>query len=134
MSFPEVLLWQRLRKETHGLRFRRQHPVGPFVVDFYCAELKLAVEMDGSVRHTEEAIAYDARRDAWLRHQGILRVPARVVFEDMDSAIWAITATAEELRANTAALASSTRPSSRPGPPPPRSAAPGREEEFGGTG
>jgi len=47
MSLPEVLLWQQLRKRDQGLRFRRQHPAGPYVLDFYCPSIKLAVEVDG---------------------------------------------------------------------------------------
>ncbi len=101
MSFPEVLLWQKLRKDSHGFRFRRQHPVGPYVLDFYCPELKLAVEIDGSVHHGEEAAAYDERRDAWLRRQGIhvLRLSARLVFEDMDCALLTIIGAADERKA-----------------------------------
>ena len=92
MTFPEVLLWQALRKKTHGPRFRRQHPVGPYVLDFYCEEAKLAVEVDGADHHPDEAAAYDERRDAWLRRHGIrvLRLSARLVFEDMDAALLTI--------------------------------------------
>jgi very-short-patch-repair endonuclease len=92
MSFPEVLLWRKLRKDQSGFRFRRQHPVGAYVLDFYCPELKLAVEIDGSLHYDDAAVAYDKRRDTWLRGQGIhvLRLPARVVFENMDSALMTI--------------------------------------------
>ena len=47
MTRPEVLLWQVLRERPNGLRFRRQHPVGPFVLDFYCPAARLAIEVDG---------------------------------------------------------------------------------------
>jgi len=82
MSLPEVLLWQRLR----GRGFRRQHPLGAFILDFYCARASLAIEVDG-LQHdstTEE----DGRRDARLQGLGIrtLRVPASDVLRDPDAA------------------------------------------------
>ena len=48
MSLPEVLLWKAIKDGAiDRLRFRKQHPIGPYVLDFYCHELKLAVELDG---------------------------------------------------------------------------------------
>jgi len=44
---PESLLWQQLRARPHGLKFRRQHPFGPFIAGFYCPAVKLTVEVDG---------------------------------------------------------------------------------------
>ncbi len=84
MSLPEVQLWQALRGEKlGGLRFRRQHPIPPYVLDFYCAGVRLAVEIDGD-SHDGRA-AQDARRDAFLLELGIrtLRVPARDVLNDL---------------------------------------------------
>ena len=49
MSPPEARLWQVLRTRPEGLKFRRQHPVGPFVLDFYCADARLGIEVDGEV-------------------------------------------------------------------------------------
>lgn len=80
LSFPEVLLWQLLRgKHLAGLRFRRQHPVGPYVLDFFCTDLQLAVEVDGAAHDHPDRAARDGRRDIWLAQQGIavMRVPAR---------------------------------------------------------
>jgi very-short-patch-repair endonuclease len=76
MSMPERTLWSLLRREQQGLRFRRQHPIGPFILDFYCPSAKLCVEVDGP-SHIEQA-EYDLRRDRWLAEQGIrvLRVSA----------------------------------------------------------
>jgi very-short-patch-repair endonuclease len=92
MTFPEVLLWRELRKAGHGYKFRRQHPVGPYVLDFYCEAARLAVEVDGADHNDEAATAYDERRDAWLKRQGIrvLRLSARLVFQDMDTALLTI--------------------------------------------
>ena len=72
MSLPEVVLWQHLRGgAVHGLRFRRQHPVGPFVIDFYCAERKLGIEVDGRAHDNAERVAQDEQRTMWLNNQGI---------------------------------------------------------------
>ena len=66
----EAILWQRLRsRRLAGLKFRRQHPIGPFITDFYCAERKLVIEIDGDT-HAEQR-RYDASRTAWLEKQGI---------------------------------------------------------------
>ncbi|MDO8294821.1 MAG: DUF559 domain-containing protein [Caulobacter sp.] len=90
MSLPEVLLWRELRRDQfEGLRFRRQHPMGPYVLDFYCDLVRLAIEVDGAMHHVEGAPERDARRDQWLAMAGIdtLRIPARLVLKDMTSTL-----------------------------------------------
>jgi ATP-dependent DNA helicase RecQ len=90
MSLPEVQLWPRLSsRKLRGLKFRRQHPIEPFIIDFYCAEARLAVEIDGIGHEHPDSIAKDRRRDAMLLEKGIrtLRVAARDVFEDMDAVL-----------------------------------------------
>ncbi|MDB5463326.1 MAG: hypothetical protein JWP23_1715 [Phenylobacterium sp.] len=87
MTEPEVMLWSRLRRRLPDQPvFRRQHPMGPYILDFYCPAAKLAVEVDGSTHWDDEQIAHDERRDAWLARQGIRvqRVGASSVFEDVD--------------------------------------------------
>jgi very-short-patch-repair endonuclease len=86
MSLPEVVLWQALRRRQWGMRFRRQHPVGPYVLDFYCPERKLCVEVDGYVHDLPEQAARDEQRDAWLGEQGIrvLRFAAADVLDDRE--------------------------------------------------
>jgi very-short-patch-repair endonuclease len=69
LTQPEHLLWSLLRRNQQGLHFRRQHALGPYILDFYCASARLCVEVDGPV-HAERA-DHDARRDAWLAAQGI---------------------------------------------------------------
>jgi primosomal protein N' (replication factor Y) len=73
MTPPERTLWKLLRADRLGVRFRRQHPIPPFVVDFACVEARLVVEVDG-VTHLDAAA--DAVRDATLQRQGwrVLRV------------------------------------------------------------
>ena len=87
MSPPEVRLWLRLRTRPEtGFTIRRQHPIGPFVLDFYCPEAHLAIEVDGAQHTEDEAVAYDDKRDAWLLTKGIttLRIPAVYVMQDAD--------------------------------------------------
>lgn len=65
----ENLLWSHLRgHRLLGLKFRRQQPVGEYIVDFFCAENRLIVELDGG-QH-QDRVAYDAKRDAWLKSEG----------------------------------------------------------------
>ena len=67
LTSAEDLLWQRLRrKQVGGLRFRRQHPIGRFIVDFYCAEARLVIELDGPVHHQPGHDEYDADRQEFL--------------------------------------------------------------------
>ncbi|WP_179994708.1 endonuclease domain-containing protein [Acinetobacter sp. YH16053] len=68
----ENLLWQRLRaKRFMALKFRRQHVIKPYIVDFYCHEIGLVVELDGSQHGTDEAIEYDAERTKFLEALGL---------------------------------------------------------------
>ncbi|WP_397403048.1 endonuclease domain-containing protein, partial [Phenylobacterium sp.] len=85
MSPPEVLLWTRLRgRSPDKPTFRRQHPIGSIIVDFYCPSARLAVEVDGSSHWGDQALGRDEARDQWLWRQGVavLRVPASEVFQD----------------------------------------------------
>lgn len=93
MTPPEARLWLRLRDRTQGgPAFRRQHPCGPHVLDFYCAAARLAVEVDGFVHEVADQPDRDAIRDAWLLRQGIFvyRIPAKAVFDDVDEVAEAI--------------------------------------------
>ncbi|MGN6269578.1 MAG: endonuclease domain-containing protein [Sphingomonas sp.] len=97
MSYPEVLLWQRLRGSPMGIKFRRQHPFGPdYAVDFYCPAARMAVEVDGEVHSISGAPERDARRDSYLRSRGIkvVRIPARDILRDADCVAEAIVALA----------------------------------------
>ncbi|MDG2535147.1 DUF559 domain-containing protein [Sphingomonas sp. HITSZ_GF] len=89
MSLPEALLWRELRKRPASLKFRRQHPAGPYVLDFYCDAVRLAIEVDGEVHERGNRPALDAVRDAWLAMQSVrtLRIPVREVLSDLDAVI-----------------------------------------------
>ncbi|BBD99462.1 hypothetical protein SAMIE_1029630 [Sphingobium amiense] len=89
MSLPEVLLWQALRSRPDGLKFRRQHPSGVFILDFYCGDVLLAVEIDGAAHERGDRPEKDAARDDWFAAHDIvtLRIPARDVLNDLDGVV-----------------------------------------------
>ena len=99
MTLPEVKLWSQLRaNRLEGLHFRRQHPEGPYVLDFYCDAARLCVEVDGYIHGTADHPERDARRDAWLAEHGVrmLRLGAAFVLGDMDGALRTILAAAKD--------------------------------------
>jgi very-short-patch-repair endonuclease len=72
MTPAEAKLWSHLRNSNmRGVAFRRQHPIGDFVLDFYCSPARLAVEVDGGQHGHAEYAARDQRRDAWFEARGI---------------------------------------------------------------
>jgi very-short-patch-repair endonuclease len=89
MSLPEVVLWQQLRRRPEGLKFRRQHPAGPYVLDFYCNAARLCIEVDGSSHDNGDAPFADEHRDAWLVNAGIrtVRIAARDVLKNLEGVI-----------------------------------------------
>jgi len=86
----EALLWERLRRVGLGVRFRRQHPIDGFILDFHCAEARLAVEVDGASHQGREE--HDGWRDSALRASGIhvLRFSEGRVRDDLDGVLRAI--------------------------------------------
>ena len=78
-----------LRLRPQGLQFRRQHPLGPFVLDFYCKAAALAVEVDGMAHDFAAAAERDLRRDDWLRARGIetLRIAAEDVRTNLEGVV-----------------------------------------------
>ena len=96
MSLPEVLLWQQLRREPSGLKFRRQHATGPYDLDFYCSDARLAVEVDGEAHERGDRPLRDAARDRWLARKGIgtLRIPAVEVLRNLEGVLDGVVAEA----------------------------------------
>ena len=84
MSLPEVLLWRVLKTRPDGIKFRRQHPSGPYVLDFFCNDARLAIEIDGISHNMGDRPQRDAARDAFFARAGIetLRIPASEVLAD----------------------------------------------------
>ena len=66
----EYVLWQDLRRQKTGYKFRRQTSIDKFIVDFYCHELRLAIEVDGSIHLDDFQAEYDRRREEFLRRRG----------------------------------------------------------------
>ena len=80
----EQIMWNFLRaRRMLGLKFRRQHPLGPFIVDFVCLSKKIIIEVDGPIHDSRKF--YDQRRDLWLRSQGftVLRVKNQELEENL---------------------------------------------------
>lgn len=87
----EALLWEQLRRRRFpGHRFRRQHPIGGYIADFFCHSARLVIEIDGAVHDLQKG--YDAGRDAWLRAQGytVLRFRNEKVLGDLEGVLQAI--------------------------------------------
>ncbi len=91
MTDAERKLWGRLRADRVGVRFRRQVPFGPFILDFFCIKAKLAVEVDGG-QHYEESRTQDIERDVYLKKHGVtvLRISNRELYENPKGAMQAI--------------------------------------------
>ena len=89
MTLPEVLLWGALRARPGGLKFRRQHPAGPYVLDFYCESALKAIEVDGMAHDMGDNPARDLARDVWLSAAGIniIRIPATDVLPSLDDVV-----------------------------------------------
>ncbi|MFT4601182.1 MAG: very-short-patch-repair endonuclease [Arenicella sp.] len=81
----EAILWQRIRAKKLGHKFRRQHSFGNYILDFYCFELKFAIELDGAHHYTEEGREKDKIRDEFLENNGIkvLRIENKHILENL---------------------------------------------------
>ncbi len=83
----EATLWGALKNsKLSGRKFRRQHSIGQYIVDFFCVEERLTVELDGEVHRNEQAEAYDYKRKLFLNEAGIkmIRFENFLVFENID--------------------------------------------------
>ena len=111
MSLPEVLLWQRLKGTPQGIAFRRQHPIGDYRADFYCAAARLVIEVDGVAHDMGDRPAHDEVRTRFLKMKGlrIVRIAAAEVLRDPDGVAASVVAYAADPLHHRAA---------RGGPPP----------------
>lgn len=90
MTEAEIVLWKYLKgSQLDGKKFRRQHSFGNYILDFYCAPLKLAIELDGASHFTEEGIAYDETRTKFLKEHGIvvIRFENEAVLKNVQSVL-----------------------------------------------
>ncbi len=103
MTKAEFMLWQKLKgKQLEGVKFRSQYGVGQFVVDFYCPELKLAIEIDGDSHFQDGAQEYDWARQAFIESVGIrfLRITNDDVYKNLEDVLERIIYKIGELRDN----------------------------------
>ena len=89
MTPPELRLWSVLRDRPDDLKFRRQHPAGPYTLDFYCAAARLCVEVDGAAHGMGENPKRDEVRDAWMAERGVetMRIPAIELKHNLEGAV-----------------------------------------------
>ena len=99
LTDAEARLWLRLKGKPDGLHFRRQHPIGPYVADFYCTAARLIVEIDGQVHGTENVAERDEPRTVYLEAQNltIYRLSGTDVMGDPDEAALGVILTAKAL-------------------------------------
>jgi very-short-patch-repair endonuclease len=91
MTDVERMLWAKIRgKQLQGFRFRRQHPLGVYIVDFICLELKLVIELDGS-QHMQQQ-EYDMKRSQWLQKNSftVMRFWNNDVLDNLDAVVQSI--------------------------------------------
>ena len=98
MTSPEIALWLALRRNPLGVRFRKQHGAGAYVLDFYCAPARLAIEVDGEAHERGDRPERDAVRDAWIEGQGVrvLRYSAKQVLSNLEGVLRQILSVAAE--------------------------------------
>lgn len=89
----EMILWMQLKNRPKGNKFRRQHGIGRYIVDFYCPNQRLIIELDGEVHSLPETHEYDQQRETELRGAGfhLLRFSNQQIFQEMDSVLSRIT-------------------------------------------
>jgi very-short-patch-repair endonuclease len=97
MTRAETLLWRYIKAEhLDGLSFRRQAPIGAYIVDFVCHDAKIIVELDGDSHDFEQRIRHDEARDAWLSTRGylVLRFTNEQVMSELEAVLIVIRETA----------------------------------------
>ncbi len=100
MPSAEQRLWFFIRrKQLSGLRFRRQHTIGPYVADFSCVKVKLVIELDGDQHGTNNAVSYDDKRNKFMEGNGwtVLRFWNNEVYDNIDGVLEVILDTARNL-------------------------------------
>jgi len=89
MTEPEHQVWQRIRSHQLGVKFPRQHGIGQYIVDFYCPDKKLVIEIDGDSHYSDLGFQYDAKRDALMVELGlrVLRFTNQEVMRNLDGVV-----------------------------------------------
>jgi len=87
LTSAEALLWTNLKNsQLDGKKFRRQHSIGPFIVDFFCPECRLAIELDGDVHMTDQGAERDENRTEFLKRFNVrvIRFENREIFDNVE--------------------------------------------------
>ena len=90
MTEPEKLLWSRLRsKQFNFLKFRKQHGIGPYIVDFYCPEKLIVIEIDGETHGEKTQVELDRQRDEYLSSIGVkvVRYTNREIMQNLEGVL-----------------------------------------------
>jgi very-short-patch-repair endonuclease len=97
MTPSETKVWLAVRNRQLGFKIRRQQPMGRFILDFYCADAKLAIEIDGDVHARPDQALNDSARTAWLEERGyaVIRFDAQDVDDSLPAVLRAIGAACE---------------------------------------
>jgi very-short-patch-repair endonuclease len=109
----EWLLWAKLRARRSQWKFRRQHGIGPYIVDFFCPKLKLAIEVDGISHERKDMAQRDAAKSEYLEQQGLrmLRFTSNEVCHELDRVVENIYQRCEELQTEHGSSRRSSTPS-----------------------
>ena len=86
----EAVLWTQIKsRKIKGYKWRRQHPIGSYILDFYCPEAKLCIELDGAAHYTYSGEREDNTRTSFLNSKGIrvIRFENRLIWDNIDSVI-----------------------------------------------
>ena len=97
MTSAEAMLWKLIKNKQLGAKFRRQHSIGNYVVDFYCPELRIVIEMDGGIHNEINIMSNDEARDHYLLSQRIkvIRFNNQELFTDENRVLQEIKETIE---------------------------------------
>ena len=89
MPKGEVVLWNKLKHSQMGYKFRRQHGIGKYVVDFYCPQFKLVIEIDGGTHISKQAAVYDKQRQKYLESLGLIvkRYSSQLIANNLDEVL-----------------------------------------------
>lgn len=100
VSIIERLLWSKIRNQQLGVKFRRQHGIGKYIVDFYCADAQLVIELDGDSHYQNGAQEYDRTRDEFIRTQDlrVLRFTNIEVVNNLDGVVSMICVAIAEIK------------------------------------
>ncbi|MBK8777739.1 MAG: endonuclease domain-containing protein [Saprospiraceae bacterium] len=102
VTLTESILWEEVRNKKLGVKFRRQHPLGAYVVDFYCHELRLVIELDGEYHTSVHQQGVDQEKDLELLGSGstVLRINDKEVLEKLPGVIELLKLTVSDLKKN----------------------------------